>query len=198
MAPTKAHDDHSGQVCTPLPSLVTFHIAVHGPSIPSRPSPFRKAQNGTVHNIHRPRMAFQPPVSFIPFRKRRRKLIPPLQPVHLPPPPPGHVPQVLGSAKPDPFYGHDYISRLCARFITHLFACPEYPPTATRSQAKLPYFIAYAPHRTKLHSSVTFAALVLLQRLKAHFPTAHPVINKLYTLTDSVICDDTYHAQFQH
>jgi hypothetical protein len=34
-------------------------------------------------------------------------------------------------------------------------------------QAKLPNFIAYALHRTKLPSSVTFAALVLLQRLKA-------------------------------
>ncbi|KAG1797466.1 uncharacterized protein HD556DRAFT_1441027 [Suillus plorans] len=37
---------------------------------------------------------------------------------------------------------------------------------------KLLHFIAYASHRTKLHSSVTFAALVLLQRLKACFPTA--------------------------
>ena len=27
-------------------------------------------------------------------------------------------------------------------------------------------------HRTKFHQAVTFAALVLLQRLKAHFPTA--------------------------
>ena len=36
----------------------------------------------------------------------------------------------------------------------------------------LPLFLAYALHRTKLHPSVTFAALVLLQRLKARFPTA--------------------------
>ncbi|KAL4268494.1 Cyclin-like protein [Pleurotus pulmonarius] len=84
------------------------------------------------------------------------------------------------TTKSDPFYGHETTSRLCARFITHLFACPEYPPTSTHSQAKLPYFIAYALHRTKLHASVTFAALVLLQRLKARFPTAR------------VICDDTY------
>jgi len=173
--------------------------AVHGPSIPSHPSPFRKAQNGTVHNIHRPRMAYQPPVSY-PFPKRKNITHPPsqpLQPVHPPPPPPGHVPQVLGSAKPDPFYGHEPISRLCARFITHLFACPEYPPTATHSQAKLPYFIAYALHRTKLHSSVTFAALVLLQRLKARFPTArgssgHRLFISAFMIASKVICDDTY------
>ncbi|KAF8136218.1 hypothetical protein EV363DRAFT_1143854, partial [Boletus edulis] len=60
-------------------------------------------------------------------------------------------------------------SKLCTHFITHLFACPEYPPSSlNNSTVKL----AYALHRTKLHASVTFAALVLLQRLKAHFPTA--------------------------
>jgi hypothetical protein len=123
--------------------------------------------------------------------------IPPLQPVHPPPPPPGHVPQVLRSVKPDPFYGHEYTSRLCARFITHLFASPEYPPTATHAQAKLPYFIPYALHRTKLHSSVTFAALILLQRLKARFPTArgssgHRLFISAFMIASKVICDDTY------
>ncbi|KAG2147533.1 hypothetical protein DEU56DRAFT_730975, partial [Suillus clintonianus] len=54
----------------------------------------------------------------------------------------------------------------------HLFTCPEYPPSSSNSQFKLPHFIAYALHRTKLHSSVTFAALILLQRFKARFPTA--------------------------
>jgi hypothetical protein len=37
---------------------------------------------------------------------------------------------------------------------------------------KLLYFIAYALHQTKLHSCMTFTALVLLQCLKALFPTA--------------------------
>jgi hypothetical protein len=121
----------------------------------------------------------------------------PLQPVHPPPPPPGHPQQSHGSSKPDPFYGHEYIARLSARFITHLFACPEYPPSATHSQAKLPYFIAYALHRTKLHPSVTFAALVLLQRLKARFPTArgssgHRLFISAFMIASKVICDDTY------
>ncbi|KAH7883209.1 hypothetical protein F5I97DRAFT_1939054 [Phlebopus sp. FC_14] len=99
--------------------------------------------------------------------------------------------------QPDPFYGHEHISRLCARFITHLFACPEYPPSSSGSTTKLPYFIAYALHRTKLHPSVTFAALVLLQRLKARFPTArgssgHRLFISAFMLASKVICDDTY------
>ncbi|KAF9268632.1 cyclin-like protein [Marasmius fiardii PR-910] len=95
------------------------------------------------------------------------------------------------------FYGHEYIARLCARFITHLFACPEYPPSSTSLQSRLPQFIAYALHRTKLHSSVTFAALVLLQRLKARFPTArgssgHRLFISAFMIASKVICDDTY------
>ncbi|KAG0692485.1 hypothetical protein DFH29DRAFT_779182, partial [Suillus ampliporus] len=59
-------------------------------------------------------------------------------------------------------------SRMCARFITHLFACPKYPPSSSNFQIlsiiiqlpnmphlKLPHFIAYALHRTKLHASAT-------------------------------------------
>jgi hypothetical protein len=65
------------------------------------------------------------------------------------------------------------------------------------SQAKLPHFIAYAFHRTKLHESVTFAALVLLQRLKARFPTArgssgHRLFISAFMIASKVICDDTY------
>jgi hypothetical protein len=70
-----------------------------------------------------------------------------------------------------PHHLHEQALRLCARFITHclqVFACPECPPSSSKSQVKLPHFIAYALHRTKLHSSVTFA---VLQRLKAYdFP----------------------------
>jgi hypothetical protein len=100
-------------------------------------------------------------------------------------------------SKSDPFYGHEAIARTSAHFITHLFACPELPPMATHSQARLPYFIAYALHRTKLHSSVTYAALVLLQRLKARFPTArgssgHRLFISAFMIASKVICDDTY------
>ena len=62
---------------------------------------------------------------------------------------------------------------------------------------KLPYLVVYALHRTKLHSSVTFAALVLLQRLKARFPTArgssgHRLFISAFMIASKVICDDTY------
>ena len=70
---------------------------------------------------------------------------------------------------PDPYYGHENMAHFCAHFITHLFACPKYPPTSSGSNTKLPNFITYALHRTKLHSLVMFAALVLLQQLKARF-----------------------------
>lgn len=99
----------------------------------------------------------------------------------------------------DPFYGHEKIARISARFITHLFACPENPPTTgvTAIHGKLPYFIAYALHRTKLHPAVTYAALVLLQRLKARFPTArgssgHRLFISAFMIASKVICDDTY------
>ncbi|KAJ7843885.1 hypothetical protein B0H14DRAFT_3688185 [Mycena olivaceomarginata] len=96
----------------------------------------------------------------------------------------------------NPFYGYEYIAQLSARFITHLFACPPSPPQSTHSQAKLPCFIAYALHRTKLHQAVTYATLVLLQRLKAHFPTArgssgHRLFISAFMIASKVICDDT-------
>jgi len=100
-------------------------------------------------------------------------------------------------ARSDPFYGHEAIARLSARFITHLFACPELPPVATHQNARLPHFIAYALHRTKLHQCVSIAALVLLQRLKARFPTArgssgHRLYISAFMIASKVICDDTY------
>jgi hypothetical protein len=97
----------------------------------------------------------------------------------------------------DAYYGQENIARLSARFITHLFACPEYPPQSTQSQAKLRHFIAYALYRTKLHPSVTFAALVLLQRLKARFPAArgssgHRLFISAFMIASKVIYDDIY------
>jgi hypothetical protein len=108
------------------------------------------------------------------------------------PPNPQPVP-----SKNDPYHGQENLAKLAARFITHLFACPDYPQASSQSQAKLPYFIAYALHRTKLHAAVTFAALVLLQRLKARFPSArgssgHRLFISAYMISSKVMCDDTY------
>ncbi|KAL0955762.1 hypothetical protein HGRIS_001976 [Hohenbuehelia grisea] len=142
--------------------------SVHGPAMPCHPDMLKNPVN--VHTMPRQRMGYSQ--------------VPPVAPAP-------------SSSKADPFYGHEAISRLVARFITHLFACPEYPPSATHTGAKLPYFIAYALHRTKLHPSVTFAALVLLQRLKARFPTArgssgHRLYISAFMIASKVICDDTY------
>ena len=76
-----------------------------------------------------------------------------------------------------PHHGHEATAKLCARFVSYLFACPNLrhppPPPAPPSTAltpRLDHFIAYALHRMRLHASVTFAALYLLQRLKVRFP----------------------------
>ncbi|KAG2111408.1 hypothetical protein BD769DRAFT_1746298 [Suillus cothurnatus] len=87
----------------------------------------------------------------------------------------------------DPFYGHEQVAWLCARFITHLFACPEYPPSSSNSQVKLPHFISYTLHHTKLRSL----------QLKVRFPTArgssaHHLFISAFMLASKVICDDTY------
>ncbi|KAJ6456347.1 hypothetical protein C8R47DRAFT_1248872 [Mycena vitilis] len=104
------------------------------------------------------------------------------------------------STKTDPFYGYEAIAQLSARFITHVFTCPPPAPTRTRRGlpvVDLPHFIAYALHRTKLHQAVTYAALVLLQRLKARFPTAHGALGhhlfiSAFMVASKVICDDNY------
>lgn len=58
-------------------------------------------------------------------------------------------------------------------------------------------FIAYALHRTRLNSSVTFCALFLLSRLMGRFPAArdsssHCLFISAFMITSKVICDDTY------
>ncbi|KZT05363.1 uncharacterized protein LAESUDRAFT_656039 [Laetiporus sulphureus 93-53] len=107
----------------------------------------------------------------------------------------------LPPSQPDPYYGHEETAKLCARFVTHLFACPDLPPlSTTRPPAPSPplaLFIAYALHRTRLHTSVHFAALYLLQRLKARFPAArgssgHRLFISAFMIASKVICDDTY------
>lgn len=106
-----------------------------------------------------------------------------------------------GHSLPDPYYGNEETAKVCARFVSHLFACPDLPPPSTANpptpSPPLAMFIAYALHRTRLHASVTFAALYLLQRLKARFPAArgssgHRLFISAFMLASKVICDDTY------
>lgn len=94
---------------------------------------------------------------------------------------------------------------MAAAFITSLFSCPDSPPPSSAVTAagtpvpspKLANFIAYAFHRTRLSSSVTFASLFLLQRLKARFPAArgssgHRLFISAFMIASKVVCDDTY------
>ncbi|KAG2352808.1 hypothetical protein BDR07DRAFT_1383868 [Suillus spraguei] len=69
----------------------------------------------------------------------------------------------------------------------------EYPPSSSNSQVKLPHFIAYALHRTKFHTSVTFAALVLLQRLKERFTDPIQLSGQL-----SVLLQLSYYYNFRY
>ncbi|KAI9433920.1 hypothetical protein H4582DRAFT_2060597 [Lactarius indigo] len=127
--------------------------AVSGPSTARHPSPFRKAQK-----ISRPSAATTThgPASFLTPSASQ------------------------GASGSDPYHGHEHTAKLCGRFVSHLFACPDVPPPpappSTTPTPRLDHFIAYALHRTRLHPSVTFAALYLLQRLKARFPAAKGII----------------------
>jgi hypothetical protein len=105
----------------------------------------------------------------------------------------------------DGYYGHEATAKMGAAFITSLFACPELPPPSTNLTSsgqpvpspKLALFVAYALHRTRLASCVTFAALFLLQRLKNRFPAArgssgHRLFISAFMIASKVVCDDTY------
>ncbi|KAI0696661.1 hypothetical protein C8T65DRAFT_832721 [Cerioporus squamosus] len=64
-----------------------------------------------------------------------------------------HMPTPLQPG--DPYYGHEETAKLCARFVTHLFACPDLPPLSTahrhRSQTSLQVrrdFKGFGPYPT--------------------------------------------------
>jgi hypothetical protein len=104
----------------------------------------------------------------------------------------------------DPYYGHEYQARLCARFVRHVFLCPsdsnQNPipgQKATESTVSLARFIAYAFHRTRLPSSVAYHSLLILARLKSRYPSAscafgHRLFLTAFMISSKVICDDTY------
>ena len=85
--------------------------------------------------------------------------------------------------------------------LDHPFPCPDVPPPpvppSTTPTPRLDHFIAHALHRTRLHPSVTFAALYLLQRLKARFPAAkgssgRRLFISAFMLASKIISDGTY------
>jgi hypothetical protein len=102
---------------------------------------------------------------------------------------------------PPSFPAHEPTAQLCGCFVSHLFTCPDVPPPpalpSTTPTPRLDHFIAYTLHHTHLHPSVTFAALYILQHLKACFPAAkgssgHHLFILAFMLASKIICDDTY------
>ncbi|GFZ43055.1 hypothetical protein JCM24511_00773 [Saitozyma sp. JCM 24511] len=76
---------------------------------------------------------------------------------------------------------------------------PPVKATCTPSLS-LAYFVAYALNRTRLSSTVTFAALLLLRRLKPRFPatrgsSGHRLFISVLMIASKVTCDDTYSNQ---
>jgi hypothetical protein len=62
-------------------------------------------------------------------------------------------------------------------------------------------FVAYALHRTRMHTSVTFTTLYMLLRLKSRFPTArgssgHNLFLSAFMIASKLICDDAYSNKY--
>jgi len=69
-----------------------------------------------------------------------------------------------------------------------------YQPPSSIPSLSLAHFVAWVLHHTRLTSSVTFAALYLLQRLKMRFIAARGSSGHRlhFMIASGVICDDTY------
>ncbi|KAF5325764.1 hypothetical protein D9611_000662 [Ephemerocybe angulata] len=112
-------------------------------------------------------------------------------------PPPSQTKPNTSDATHDPFDSPEPLARICARFITHLFACPVAPARDRRLQSRLDHFIAYTLRRTNLAPPITFASLILLQRLKFKFPTTagndgHRLFITAFMISSKVFCDHTF------
>ncbi|KAI0038506.1 hypothetical protein FA95DRAFT_1452910, partial [Auriscalpium vulgare] len=106
----------------------------------------------------------------------------------------------------DPYHGHEETAKLCARYLSHVFACPTSPtnqpnppdPQPNEHNPQLELFIAYALYRAKLHTSVTFTALYLLQRLKEKFPYKFMAVDgrrlfiTVFIVASKLLCDNIY------
>ncbi|KAI0753880.1 hypothetical protein BC629DRAFT_1662937 [Irpex lacteus] len=91
----------------------------------------------------------------------------------------------------DPYHGHEVTAKICTNCLSLVSSAN---PSA--SSPGLDLFIAYALHRTRLHTSVTYPALYLRQ-LKARLPAARGssgdrLFISAFMLALKVICDDTY------
>ena len=127
----------------PLFSISTFSTILLTMAAVHSPSIVAHPASFQTHNMPGSRMSFHPVLV-----QSTVSLTIPLMFIFTnfcpPPPQPKQLVVAQAGSKPNPYYSH----------------------------MKLPYFVAYGLHHMKLHSSVTFTALVLLQWLKARLPTA--------------------------
>ncbi|GLB37739.1 putative cyclin [Lyophyllum shimeji] len=86
-----------------------------------------------------------------------------------------------GSHRSDPFYGHEIIATLSARFITHLFDCPDVPPDHHRRQSR--------SRRFRISSPTDFIGRSYIHVSRS---SGHRLFISAFMIASKVICDDTY------
>ena len=184
------------------PSLLNHPKAgISGPSTARHPSPFWMATTHISPHItltsSLPRASPPCPSSLLPILFVPRPRPSPLLPISLPP--------STSSLPPSPSAilscaSHPPLPLLVPLPPSHCLLVPM-PPSSCATfhypNPRLDHFIAYALHRTRLHPSVTFVALYLLQHLKARFPAAkgssgQRLYISAFVLASKIICDDTY------
>ncbi|KAF6751045.1 hypothetical protein DFP72DRAFT_817097, partial [Ephemerocybe angulata] len=95
-----------------------------------------------------------------------------------------------------PFYGLEGLSRLCYRYLKHLFDCPDSSPHHSRSRIGLLHYIPKILYSARFDSSVVVLTLMLLTRLKdrsdARVASGHRLFTTALIISSSYFCDNTY------
>ncbi|KAF5338625.1 hypothetical protein D9611_012773 [Ephemerocybe angulata] len=112
------------------------------------------------------------------------------------PPRQGLVP---APSQPPPFYGLEGLSRLCYRYLKHLFNCPDSSPDRKRSRTGLLHYIAQILYLSRFNSAVIIMALMLLTRLKHQaspmMVSGHRLFTTALIIASGYLCDNTYRSR---
>ncbi|KAJ7186934.1 hypothetical protein C8R46DRAFT_879315 [Mycena filopes] len=96
----------------------------------------------------------------------------------------------------DPFFGRGLIAGISARFIAHSFGCSLFS-RISHPRSHLMFFVATVLHDTRFEDCAVYAALVLLLRLKTHFPhsrgtSGHRLFLAAFMVSSKVLGDRSY------